>query len=67
MLFVLLFLSVEQWKTKWRTQRDTFVRKRRELKTTKSGQAAKKTKPWKYMDIMSFLDAFTEEAEYVKP
>ncbi|XP_064617230.1 uncharacterized protein LOC135481321 [Liolophura sinensis] len=48
-------------KTRWRTLRDTFVRKKREMKLKRSGSCAANGKRWKFMDIMQFLDGFTEE------
>lgn len=56
------FLSVaEDWKKKWRNVRDLYVKKKREIKATKSGQAAQKAKKWKFLEIMSFMDRYSEE------
>ena len=63
LLPIAMFLG-EMWKVKWRYYRDEYVRKKRALKT-KSGQAAVRIKKWIYMDILGFLDTYTEEAEYV--
>ena len=54
-----LLISAELWKTKWRYYRDEYIRKKRALKP-KSGQAAVKIKKWAYMDILGFLDKYTE-------
>ena len=51
-------------KGRWRNLRDTYVKEKR-LRKTQSGQAADKQKKWKFMDIMNFLDRFTEDAKYV--
>ena len=58
------FTSGDFWKKRWRTLRDTYVRKRREVKTKKSGSGTSDTKKWKFMDVMQFLDEFTEEQRY---
>ena len=59
-LFV-CFLAVE-WKKKWRSLRDSYMRHRREMRNSKSGQGAgSKKKKWKFMDIMNFLDRYVED------
>lgn len=40
------------------------MRKKKEIRLKKSGQAAKKAEKWKFWDVLSFLDAFTEENRY---
>ena len=47
----------------WRNLRDTYVRKGREKKTT-SGQAAKKSKPWKFMETLGFLEDYLDDNMY---
>lgn len=51
-----------EWKKKWRNQRDTYVKKRREMKSGKS----KKANKWRYLDMLSFLDQhiYIEENRY---
>ncbi|ROL42984.1 Transcription factor Adf-1 [Anabarilius grahami] len=53
------YQDFEDAKKLWKNLRDTYVRKRREEKETKSGQAGKQRKRWKYMECMSFLEAST--------
>ena len=42
----LISLTGLEQKKKWRSLRDTYVRKRRQIRTSKSGQAAGKAKKW---------------------
>ncbi|XP_030609361.1 uncharacterized protein LOC115797015 [Archocentrus centrarchus] len=52
-----LHYNTDDVKKLWRNLRDTYVRKKREEKDIRSGQAGgKQRKRWKYMDVMSFLD-----------
>ncbi|XP_073338474.1 uncharacterized protein [Pagrus major] len=53
------YQDIEDAKRLWKNLRDTYVRKKREEKQTRSGQAGKAKKKWKYMDVMSFLDTST--------
>ena len=62
LLLLQWFISVDLWKKKWRTQRDTYVRKKRDLRH-KSGQAAIRIKKWRFMEVLSFLDPYLEDAE----
>lgn len=55
----LSMILVEFAKRLRKNLRDTYVRKKREEKETKSGQTGKQKKRWKYMDAMSFLEAST--------
>ena len=59
---VVLKLSGSYWKKKWRNLRDMYVKKRREIRSTKSGQAAERAKKWQFLEIMSFLDRYVEES-----
>ncbi|KAL8595200.1 hypothetical protein ACOMHN_043353 [Nucella lapillus] len=54
-------ISGPEWKKIWRNQRDSYVKRKREMRTTKSGQAASRKQKWPLMDLMSFLDRYTEE------
>jgi hypothetical protein len=38
------------------------VKKRKEVREHKSGEAAKKATKWHYYDLLNFLDPFVEEA-----
>lgn len=54
--FRMLFLvSATFCKLKWRYLRDSYLREKR-LNKTKSGQAAKPRKQWKYSELMRFVD-----------
>lgn len=55
--------SAAACRNKWGTLRDYFVKKYREAKTTKSGQAASKKKKWYLFDIMSFLIPYYSSRE----
>ena len=48
-------LAGEVAKKRFKTLRDSYVRRRRESKT-KSGQAAKKAKKWKFDGLLEFLE-----------
>lgn len=53
-------------KVRWRTLRDTYVKKKKEIASKKkSGSGSCNQVRWKYMDILGFLDPFVEEARYV--
>jgi len=43
-------------------KRDQYVRKRREARNKKSGDGAKNPTKWRFLDTMSFLDSYVEEA-----
>ena len=45
-----------------RNLRDTYVKKRRDIKTSKSGQAADKAKKWHLLDIMNFIEKYDIES-----
>ena len=62
MCFCFVF-SVAACRNKWGTLRDYFVKKYREAKTTKSGQAASKKKKWYLFDAMSFLIPYYSSRE----
>lgn len=60
-VMIFMYFAVEEVKAKWKNLRETYTRrKREEAEECRSGQAAKKKKPWKYMQIMGFLAASTE-------
>lgn len=49
--------------TRWRTLRDTYVKKKRDIVSSKkSGSETKTKKNWKYMEILQFLDPYVQEA-----
>lgn len=50
-------------KTRWGHLRDYFMKKHREYKATKSGQAAERRKKWHLYEIMSFLAPLLEPRE----
>ena len=52
-----------RWKKKRWCERDTYVRKRKELRSHESGQAAEQIPKWKFLDQMGFLDQHTEGAQ----
>lgn len=56
---VVLYLTGDGWKKKWRNLRDTYMKKKKD-NATKSGQAASRKKPWLFFDILTFLDEFIE-------
>ncbi|XP_061717524.1 uncharacterized protein LOC133525239 [Cydia pomonella] len=55
--------SVTQAKTKWKGLRDTHREKLKKINKTKSGQASKNVKPWKYMSHMEFLLPYMTNTE----
>lgn len=58
--------AVEDVKVKWKNLRDTYTRKKRmEQASSRGGRGAKKSKQWKYMRVMDFLDASTEHRRYM--
>ena len=62
MLIMLYFLlSASFWKDKWRNLRNTYMKKKKEIRLKKSGQAANKAEKWKFWDVLSFWNAYTEE------
>ncbi|KAJ8041360.1 hypothetical protein HOLleu_12159 [Holothuria leucospilota] len=58
---ILFIFPALEWKKKWRNQRDTYMKKRREVKSNKSGQVAERAKKWHFFEVSSFLDTFIEE------
>lgn len=50
-------------KTRWGHLRDYFMKKHREYKATKSGQAAERRKKWHLYELMSFLTPLLEPRE----
>lgn len=54
----------EVCKQRWKTLRDAFQRAAKNNQT-KSGQAAKGGKKWKYWDAMAFLQPHIKGREYV--
>ena len=49
-------------KTKWHRLRERYIKERREIKQEKrSGSAASSKRPWKFMELMQFIEP------YVKP
>ena len=59
---VVLKLSGSYCKKKWRNLRDIYVKKRRESRSSKSGQAAERANKWQFLEIMSFFDRYVEES-----
>ncbi|XP_056626613.1 uncharacterized protein si:ch211-207i20.3 [Triplophysa dalaica] len=50
-------VDVEDVKAKWKNLRDTYTRKKRmEQAVSRGGRGAKKSKQWRYMRVMDFLD-----------
>jgi len=45
---------------KWKNIRDSYVKKKKLLKI-RSGEAAARVKTWKYLQLMSFIDAYVRE------
>ena len=58
-----MYLFTEQdCRAKWKGLRDTYVRKKKQLKN-RSGQAAKRIVQWKYLAPLSFLNKYLQERE----
>lgn len=53
-------VSDETFKAKFKNLRDGYMRRKKENNTTKSGQAAKQTRPYKWARQLEFLDKYAE-------
>ena len=54
-----LLLIVNFIKKRWKNLRDTYLKKRKE-ENGRSGDAARKTKDWKYKNIIAFLEPYID-------
>lgn len=64
-VYMCIYLSSflgESWKKKWRTLRDTYVRKKKLYNAAMSEDEARKVEKWCFLDMMGFLDKYTEGA-----
>ncbi|XP_022093072.1 uncharacterized protein LOC110980566 [Acanthaster planci] len=51
----------DYWKKRWRMLRDTYVRKRRTIKTKKSRRDASRAAMWRFYEMMDFLASHTDQ------
>lgn len=59
---LLILLSAETLKRRWRNLRDLYIKKKKLMKTT-SGQAASRVDTWLFFKELTFLDDFIDEIE----
>ena len=63
----MLYVSVEAWKTKWRSAKDTYIRKKREYEAsqkTGSGRGSiKDPSKWRWWGYLAFLAPYVQDPE----
>ena len=57
-------LDPKRCKAKWKQLRDRYNEEKKKIKEFKSGDAAKKVRPWPFYGQMQFLEPYTAPARY---